>query len=202
MDPMTMDMTAATGKETTGALGPGRLVLVVGPSGAGKDTLLNALRENLSANPSVLFARRLITRSADGATEDHDVIDRAEYERRCACGEIALAWEAHGLGYILPPAVDAAIRDGRTVIANGSRRALPLAQAKYANVQVLLITAPREVLAARLAARGRESVAEIEARLDRADLDMPDVAGLIRIDNTGTIADGVSRMRRALSVTD
>ncbi|WP_439530288.1 phosphonate metabolism protein/1,5-bisphosphokinase (PRPP-forming) PhnN [Pannonibacter sp.] len=183
-------------------VGPGRLVLVVGPSGAGKDTLMNALRADLSADPRFVFARRLITRAADGATEDHDVIDRTEYDRRCACGEVALAWEAHGLGYILPPSVDAAVRQGLTVIANGARRALPLAQAKYAHVRVLLITAPRAILAERLAARGRETREQIEARLDQADLDMPGVEGLIRIDNTGSIADSVALMRAAISARD
>ena len=54
-----------TGTETqadrNGKLGPGKMVLVVGPSGAGKDTLLNALKERLAEDPRFRFATRQIT---------------------------------------------------------------------------------------------------------------------------------------------
>lgn len=184
----------------TAMLGPGRLVLVVGPSGAGKDTLMNALRDSLEGDPAYIFARRLITRTKDGATEDHDSISSAEFNSLSSKGHVALAWEAHGLGYILPESIDDGIRAGHTVIANGSRQILNQARRKYASLIILLVTAPIDVLAGRLAARGRESREEISRRLSRADIDMPNVPGVIRIDNSGRLEDSLASMRRALGL--
>ncbi|WP_421980240.1 phosphonate metabolism protein/1,5-bisphosphokinase (PRPP-forming) PhnN [Roseibium sp.] len=189
---------AATGPDQK--LGPGRMVLVVGPSGAGKDTLMSALRDRLKDHAGVHFARRAITRECDPEAEDHETLTRPEFDRLVSTGETALSWEAHGLGYVIPQACDARIRAGDTVIANGSRRVLQRAADKYQTAIVLLITAPVDILADRLAARGRESKADIAKRLERADLEPQDVANLVRIDNTGTIEDGVERMLRALDL--
>ncbi|MHA7775856.1 phosphonate metabolism protein/1,5-bisphosphokinase (PRPP-forming) PhnN [Roseibium sp. M-1] len=181
-------------------LGPGRMVLVVGPSGAGKDTLMEALRDRLAGRDGITFARRAITRDADPNAEDHDTLSRGTFDRLCAAGEVALAWEAHGLGYVLPTSCDEAILAGGTVIANGSRKVLKTAADKYETAIVLLITAPVEILAERLAARGRESREDILQRLQRADLEPDNVPNLIRIENTGTVADAVSQMMSALDL--
>lgn len=174
------------------------MILVVGPSGAGKDTLMAALKARLAGRPDVAFARRAITRTADADAEDHDTLDRAEFDHAVAAGEVALAWEAHGLGYVIPKTYDELIRSGGTVIANGSRRVLRQAEEKYQTAITLLITAPVEVLAERLAARGRESREDIQKRLQRADLEPDNVANLVRIENTGTVEDAVGRMMAAL----
>lgn len=184
----------------TEKLGPGRMVLVVGPSGAGKDTLMAALKARLAGRTDVSFARRAVTRQADVEAEDHDTLSRAEFDQLRAAGKVALCWEAHGLGYVIPQSYDRAIEAGATVIANGSRKVLKHAEDKYRNASVLLITAPVEALAERLAARGRESRQEIEERLRRADLEPENVANLIRIENTGTVEDAVDRMVAALGL--
>lgn len=176
------------------------MVLVVGPSGAGKDTLMAALKDRLAGRADVTFARRAITRDADADTEDHDTLSRAEFDRLTESGQVALAWEAHGLGYVIPVSYDRTIRAGGTVIANGSRRVLKRAEEKYREAVVLLITAPVEILAERLAARGRESRQDIEKRLKRADLEPENVANLIRIENTGTVDGAVSEMITALGL--
>ncbi|PVB61169.1 phosphonate metabolism protein/1,5-bisphosphokinase (PRPP-forming) PhnN [Labrenzia sp. 011] len=177
------------------------MVLVVGPSGAGKDTLMEALQDRLRGRSDVQFARRAITRQADADAEDHDTLDRAGFERLVSTGEVALAWEAHGLGYVIPKTCDAVIRAGGTVIANGSRRVLRLAERKYENALVLLITAPVDILAERLAARGRETREEIRRRLERADLEPENVTNLIRIENTGTVDDAVTKMMAVLELS-
>ncbi|NVK34656.1 MAG: phosphonate metabolism protein/1,5-bisphosphokinase (PRPP-forming) PhnN [Rhodobacteraceae bacterium] len=186
--------------KATQKLGPGRLILVVGPSGAGKDTLLAALRHELSGSDDIHFARRSVTRVSDHKSEDHDSITQEEYDDHVRRNDVALCWEAHGLGYIIPAVYDDAIRNGETVIANGSRRALGKAYDKYQTVAVLLITAPTEVLVERLLARGRETRAEIETRLKSVDLDVAGYETIIRIENTGTIEDGVRRIRSALDL--
>ncbi|WP_297584778.1 phosphonate metabolism protein/1,5-bisphosphokinase (PRPP-forming) PhnN [Roseibium sp.] len=189
-----------TGTKAGKKLGPGRMVLVVGPSGAGKDTLLTALQDSLKDRSGVHFARRAITRQSDPNAEDHDTLSRAEFDDLIQAGEIALAWEAHGLGYVIPKTYDDVVCAGDTVIANGSRKVLLQSAEKYQTAIVLLITAPVEVLAERLAARGRESLEDIRGRLQRADLEPDHVPNLIRIENTGTIDDGVAAMLAALEL--
>ncbi len=189
-----------TAAKASAELGPGRMVLVVGPSGAGKDTLMAALKERLKDRSDVHFARRAITRQVDRQAEDHDTLSREDFDRLTRNGDVALAWEAHGLGYVIPKSCDTVITSGGTVIANGSRKILRQATEKYRTAIVLLITAPIEVLASRLAARGRETRTDIRRRLERADLE-PEVPGnLIRIENTGTIDEAVDRMMEVLDL--
>lgn len=144
----------------------GALVAIVGPSGAGKDTLIAHARATLSARAEFHFARRLVTRAAN-AFEDHDTIDAAAFDAAAASGAYALCWRAHGLGYALGGDVAEAIRAGRVVICNLSRGALPEARSRFQRMSVVEITAPPEVLAARLAARGRETPQSIAERLQR-----------------------------------
>ncbi len=144
----------------------GALVAIVGPSGAGKDTLIAHARAALSARAEFHFARRLVTRAAN-AFEDHDTIDVAAFDAAAASGAYALCWRAHGLGYALGGDVSEAIRAGRVVICNLSRGALPEPRSRFQRMSVVEITAPSEVLAARLAARGRETPQSIAERLRR-----------------------------------
>lgn len=173
-------------------IGPGTLVLVVGPSGAGKDTLIDVARSRLSGERRVLFARRLVTRPP-GVGEAHGRLDEAEFEAGRAAGRFPLSWRAHGLGYALGPEVAAMIRDGGVAVANGSRASLPEARARFARVRVVLVTAPAEVRAARLARRGRESAAQIAERLAHA----PDaeVAPDLMIENVGSPEAGGEALR-------
>ncbi|MBS7537772.1 phosphonate metabolism protein/1,5-bisphosphokinase (PRPP-forming) PhnN [Ancylobacter lacus] len=148
----------------------GTLVFVVGPSGAGKDTLLAYARRRLDggacgARP-VVFARRLITRPVD-ATEDHIEIDAAGFEAAAAAGRFPLHWRANGLGYALGEDCRAGLAAGHLVVANGSRAAVKEARARFSDVRVVLVSAPPEVLARRLAARGREAAPQVAERLAR-----------------------------------
>jgi len=148
-------------------IGPGHLVLVVGPSGAGKDTVLSLVRARAQHDASVVVARRVITRPS-GGTEEHDTLTDVEFDRAAADGRFALWWGAHGNQYGIPVAIDADIAAGRTVIANVSRGVVASARARYACVTAVLVTAPPEVLEQRLAARGRGSDGDLAKRLARA----------------------------------
>src|SRR5262249_44729961 len=144
----------------------GAFVAVVGPSGAGKDTLIRYAEARLRGHPDVLFVRRLVTRPA-GAFQDHDSLDEAAFARGVAEERFALAWRAHGLGYAIPLSALAASRAGSVAVCNLSRAALSDAVRLFGHVVTVLVTAPASVIAARLAARGRETAAAIEARLGR-----------------------------------
>ena len=141
-------------------------VLVVGPSGAGKDTLLRLVREALAGEPRVLFPRRVITRP-ESAAEAHDTLDEAGFLAAQAAGRFCLHWGAHGLRYGIPASAAEAARQGSVVVCNVSRGVVAPARASLPGVTAVEITAPAEVLAARLAQRGRAEDGDLAQRLAR-----------------------------------
>jgi ribose 1,5-bisphosphokinase len=173
----------------------GRLYLVVGASGAGKDTLIAGA---LAADPRLHWARRVITRPAAAGGEPYEGVSVAEFQARQARGEFALDWEAHGLSYGVPGAELAGLASGRDVVMNGSRGALAQAQAVFPELVVIHVTVPLAVLAERLALRGREDRAEIVARLERAGQPLPAGLAVMDVVNDGTPAQGIGRMVQAL----
>jgi len=152
--------------ETNTAIGPGKLVLVVGPSGAGKDTLLDLAKSACADDRNIVFARRVVTRQASSA-EDNEQMSVEGFREAQARGAFAIHWEAHGHAYGLPRSIEDDIRAGRTVVANVSRTVISALRHAYANVVVVAITAPADVLAARLAMRKRGSDGNIAQRLAR-----------------------------------
>jgi ribose 1,5-bisphosphokinase len=163
--------------QRTLAIGPGRLILVVGPSGAGKDTLLRLAKAACADDPAIVFARRMITRAAS-VYEDNEEVSSDAFRDALARDEYAIHWEAHGHCYALRRAIDDELRAGRMVVANVSRTVTGAMRRAYANVMVVSITAPPQVLADRLAMRSRSSDGKIERRLGRTvdeTLSAPDV---------------------------
>lgn len=149
-----------------GAAQGGCLCLVVGASGVGKDMLLAHARA--ARDPAVAVLARMVTRPADAGGEAHVALDRDVFARERAQGRFLLSWQAHGLAYGLPAApARAALAEGRLVLANVSRRAIGAAESLGIPLAVIHVRASPHIVAARLAARGRESAAEIAARLAR-----------------------------------
>ena len=162
-----MSETSAASVNSSEKLGPGRLVLVVGPSGAGKDTLLNVARRECADDDRVVFPRRVVTREAS-AFEDNLEMSAAAFQEALDAGRFALHWDAHGHGYGVPRTIKDDIIAGRTVVVNVSRTVIPAARRDYAHVIVVAITAPADVLAERLGKRHRPSDGDIGERLHRA----------------------------------
>jgi ribose 1,5-bisphosphokinase len=183
----------------TAPIGPGALVVVVGPSGAGKDTLLALARALCARDPQIaariVFPRRIVTRPPSVA-EDHDSMTPFAFDAAIGQGAHAFWWEAHGLKYALSAAIDTELRSGKTVVCNVSRAVVRRLRERYARVTVVLVTAPKEVLLARLAARGRESGGDMAERIDRAAAD--DLAPDIVIENIGDPHDGARRLAGVL----
>ncbi len=177
----------------------GRLVLVVGPSGAGKDTLLDAARERLEGSSAHVFPRRFITRRQNAGGEDHIAVTGVEFERMEARGGFALSWRAHGLAYGVPRSVVDEMARGKAVIVNVSRGVIGIACERFASVRVACVMAPNGVLRARLQARGRESEADIEKRLRQASAYTLKGGHIHEIDNGGSLEEGVRRLLEVIN---
>jgi phosphonate metabolism protein PhnN/1,5-bisphosphokinase (PRPP-forming) len=149
--------------------GRGVLFLVVGPSGVGKDSLIDGAKRLLADDVSYYFPKRYITRPKNAGGEAHRAVTETEFERLEAEGALMLGWEAHGHRYGIPVAAEEALAAGRSVVVNVSRQVIEEARQRWQPMRVLLVTAPRDVLAARLSARGRETDGDIQKRLDRSD---------------------------------
>lgn len=162
-----MSETVTAAEEQAGAIGPGRLVLVVGPSGAGKDTLLRLAQAACADDHDIVFPRRVVTR-ASSADEDNIALSPDEFARARDHGDFAVHWDAHGHSYALPLEINDDIRAGRAVVSNVSRTVIAALRGTYANVVVVAITAPPDVLAQRLAARARHTDGNIADRLARS----------------------------------
>lgn len=173
----------------------GRLFAVVGPSGAGKDTLLQAVRDR---RRDLHIARRVITRPEDAGGEPFEGVTEAEFARRKAAGAFALDWQAHGLHYGIPATIDAALAEGRDVLFNGSRAMLGTAWEMYPGLTAIHVTARAPVLAERLAARGRESRDDIARRLARSSYEIPYGIPIRVVENNGPLDAAVTAFLAAL----
>jgi ribose 1,5-bisphosphokinase len=167
----------------------GTMVVVVGPSGAGKDSVMAYAARHFADEARVRFVRRVITRPADAGGEAHEAIDAEGFRMRAAEGGFAVSWEAHGLSYGIPRETLDELATGVTLVANGSRSAMPAFADAYARLKVVVITARPDILAARLAARGRESAEGIAKRLDRAVPEIVVAADTVVIDNSGALEE-------------
>jgi ribose 1,5-bisphosphokinase len=178
------------------AVGSGRLVLVVGPSGAGKDTLIGLARAALTDDAGVVFPRRLVTRQAS-LSEDNEYAAPEAFQQALSRGELAVHWQAHGHCYGLPRSIIDDLSAGRTVVVNVSRTVVEAMRRAYSDVVVVAVTAPPEVLAKRLVARTRGSDGRIAERLGRV------VEGItatpdLTIVNVGRAEDGARELVRAI----
>lgn len=177
------------------------LFYLMGPSGSGKDSLLQALRERLSAEDRLVVAHRYITRPAD-ANEASVALTSEEFHRRVALGCMAMHWQSHGLHYGIGIEIEQWLERGVKVIVNGSREYLPQAVARYPKLCALHVRVSPEALAARLRQRGRESEEAIARRLARAaaSFDVPAHCPVVEIDNSGALQSAADALANAIGM--
>ncbi|HKS15621.1 MAG TPA: phosphonate metabolism protein/1,5-bisphosphokinase (PRPP-forming) PhnN [Pseudomonas sp.] len=176
----------------------GRLIYLMGPSGAGKDSLIEMSRARLLA-AGVGVARRVITRSAEAKGEDAIGVSVDEFARLKAAGALALDWQANGLAYGIPASIDASLEEGMHVLVNGSRAYLGHARARYPDLLAIQLEVDPAVLRQRLLARAREPVVQIEQRLVRGHQLQRVQDGSVRaLDNSGALEDAARGLMRIL----
>ncbi|MCG9693601.1 ribose 1,5-bisphosphokinase [Vibrio sp. Isolate22] len=178
---------------------PGQLYYVIGPSGAGKDSIISALREQFVKD--LVVAHRYITRAADAGGENHIELSDDEFFIRYSRNMFAMSWQAHGMSYGIGQEVHQWMDAGLSVVVNGSRAYLDAARDLFGERLVpVVVSVKPEVLEARLRARGRESGAEIALRLQRAaDYCLDPLSTLnntLCIDNSGTLEESIAQFAR------
>ncbi|MCA0302432.1 MAG: phosphonate metabolism protein/1,5-bisphosphokinase (PRPP-forming) PhnN [Proteobacteria bacterium] len=175
------------------------LVYVMGPSGAGKDSILARARERLPVDAPVVFAHRYITRRADAGGENHVALSPAEFALRRARGLFAFHWQAHGNAYGIGVEIEEWRAQGLTVVVSGSREHYERLADLDPGVVPVLVTADRETLRARLAARGREDGAATARRLARSEALIVNDPRLVTIVNDGSLDDAAAAFLRVLT---
>lgn len=175
----------------------GSFIYVVGPSGAGKDSLISGARERLSPE-SFVFARRTITRQAGAPGEDHDSCTPEEFARREAKGDFLITWHAHSLHYGLPSSLLDDLAAGRSVIANGSRNMIAALAERVPSLLVVEVTAPAHILHERLHGRGRETADDVAKRLQRQVKPYPEGVQVVQVVNDQSLEVGITRFMDTL----
>lgn len=177
--------------------GTGRLIAVVGPSGVGKDSVMQALAHTA---PGVQPVRRAITRPPGQSGEDYEALSLDQFQARAANGGFCLHWQAHGLHYGIPAAVLDDVQHGAQRMANLSRGVLTQAAQLFPDLIILNITAAPATLAQRLRARGREPADDIESRLARATAKLDPSLPVHHIENDGPLAATVASALQSLGL--
>ena len=167
----------------------GRLIGIIGPSGSGKDSLIQAL---VATEPAYSAVRRVVTRTVPSTGEAIDAVTEDEFDRRKNSGAFCLDWSAHGLRYGIPYTTRVRVNAGESLLVNLSRTVLTDALHIFPSLCVLSVSVRPDILSARLAKRGRESSCEVSARLNRRSPPPPTHLPVIAIDNNGSLDQAVS----------
>ena len=183
--------------EANGTTSKGVFVAVVGPSGAGKDSIMRAAAAAFTGDHTVHFARRIVTR-ASNVDEDHDSVSEGEFSALIEAGALALHWKANGLSYAIPASIHNRLAAGHVVIANASRAIAAEIKTNFPRSVIVHITASEDVLQQRLAARGREAVADLKLRIARSNTLEQEFGADIRIENNGELEDAAAQFISAI----
>lgn len=177
----------------------GQLFLVVGPSGAGKDSLLDGAKAHFEKSAQFHFPRRYITRAKDAGGEDHCAVSDDEFDQLKSQGKLAFYWGAHDLKYGVPVEINEQLEKGIDVVVNVSRGVIDFVRESYDDVIVISVNVSLDVLEKRLRARKRECEDDIVNRLRRAENYSVNGGNVIEIYNNGALDEAVDGFIQALS---
>ena len=171
---------------------PGKLVLVVGNSGSGKDSIMKGVKERYPSDLlSLYLTQRYITRPYSD-TEDNIAVTPEDFKIMSLQGKFVLEWHIYGLDYGVPIEIDEWLKKGHPVLVNVSRSIVKKARKIYQNIVVVFIDVPFEITLKRVKERARESGVRLEERILRARQNqyIPDADFIV--DNSGDLEDAIN----------
>ena len=154
-----------------------KIILIVGATGVGKDTLLRKIKDKIEAQ----FTTRYITRVTD-ENERNFYVDKKAFKILQRDDFFVSTWEAHGNYYGIS---QNHIRDGLNIISV-SRSAIKDFEKVFNDVTTIEVSLPKEMLYERLKNRNRESEEDIIKRLNR-NYDKLEAKHLIKFINAQSI---------------
>ncbi|MFX1391775.1 MAG: phosphonate metabolism protein/1,5-bisphosphokinase (PRPP-forming) PhnN, partial [Promethearchaeota archaeon] len=166
---------------------PGILILVVGNSGSGKDSIISGVAEKYSTElKKVYMPKRYITRPPS-ETEKNISITSEKFKEMLEEGKFALNWHIYGLDYGVPIEIDDWLKKEYCVLVNVSRNVVKKTKEIYANVKVVFIYVPLGITVNRLESRGREDLKLLKDRIERAEKNQHFPKADLIIDNSGKL---------------
>lgn len=153
-----------------------QLVIISGPSGVGKDTIIDALRRRPDAD-RYHFVVTCTTRAARPGEVDgvsYHFLDRDAFLALRDAGELLEANEVHGHWYGTPrDQVVEALASGRDVILKIDVQGAQVVKERVADALLVFVVPPSlETLFQRLKSRATESADELELRQRNAAIEL------------------------------
>ncbi|EPD47342.1 MULTISPECIES: guanylate kinase [Corynebacterium] len=181
----------------------GQLVVLAGPAGVGKSTVVSRLRAEV---PGLYFSVSMTTRAArpgevDG--RDYFFVTPEKFQQHIDAGEM-LEWaEIHGglqrSGTPRGP-VDKALAEGRPVLVEVDLAGARSIRKVAPNAHLLFLAPPSwEILVSRLTGRGTETEAQVKRRLETARVEMDAQHEFDEVVVNDNVDDAVAAIARALT---
>jgi ribose 1,5-bisphosphokinase len=178
---------------------PGFLILVVGNSGSGKDSIINGVIEKYTEDTrKIHLVQRYITRPPS-ETEKNLTISPIKFKEMGKRGQFALKWHIYGLDYGVPIEIDKWLEAGDIVLVNVSRTIVKETQKKYKNVKTIFIDVPFEIILKRLRERGREDEKKLAERIERARKNQSFPNADFVIDNSTDLENAINQFLEYLN---
>ena len=173
---------------------PAPLLLVIGNSGSGKDSIIRGVVEQYPSNLIPLrIVKRYITRPPSDS-EKNISITPEQFQRMKRKGKFAFSWHIYGLDYGVPIEIENWLEDGHPVVVNVSRTVINDVKQKYANLKVIFVKVPFEITLKRIKERGRESGYLLEERINRARSNQDFPGAYFIVDNSGKLEDSINQL--------
>lgn len=157
----------------------GRLIVIAGPSGVGKSTIVRALRERRTLDFSVSATTRPRRRDEIDGVHYH-FVDVTEFERLVMVGAF-LEWAQYGRNFYgtLRSEVESRLRLGHDVILEIDIQGARQVQVRYPNALFIFVAPPSiEALESRLRTRGDTSEEDLKRRVAIAHQEILEAPGL------------------------
>ncbi|MFM9993554.1 MAG: phosphonate metabolism protein/1,5-bisphosphokinase (PRPP-forming) PhnN [Burkholderiaceae bacterium] len=173
----------------------GKIIYVIGPSGAGKDSLMKWVLQHKSASMNFHWAKRIVTRHPTEGEGTDEYVSAESFEKLLSSHMLAMHWSAHDIEYGILKSDLLCIESDTMVFINGSRSYLSQAIELFPKLCAVHITASAKTLEQRLYQRARESQDKILARLSRPELARPDLnIPWLEMLNEGSLEDGGNKI--------